>query len=100
MNWFQLQSDAYKKLVSLGELSKEEAEKECKVYDFLATCDQTDIYNLFDSSAFNEISKAYLRLALKELIDEGTIDEDQGEAIRFRFRLLFDRISSKELLED
>ena len=90
MNGFQLLSDSYKKALSLGEISREEAEKKCRVFDFLATCDQDDFYNLFDSSAFNEISKSYMRLAVKELVAEGEIDEDQGKAVRNRFSLLFD----------
>ena len=65
MNGFQLLSDSYKKALSLGEISREEAEKKCRVFDFLATCDQDDFYNLFDSSAFNEISKSYMRLAVR-----------------------------------
>jgi len=99
MNGFQLLSDSYKKALSLGEISREEAEKKCRVFDFLATCDQDDFYNLFDSSAFNEISKSYMRLAVKELVSEGTIDEDQGKAVRNRFSLLFDEKQSKEVCE-
>jgi hypothetical protein len=99
MNGFQLLSDSYKKALSLGEISREEAEKKCRVFDFLATCDQEDFYNLFDSSAFNEISKSYMRLAVKELVSEGTIDEDQGKAVRNRFSLLFDEKQSKEVCE-
>ena len=99
MNGFQLLSDSYKKALSLGEISREEAEKKCIVFDFLATCDQDDFYNLFDSSAFNEISKSYMRLAVKELVAEGEIDEDQGKAVRNRFSLLFDEKQSKEVCE-
>ena len=99
MNGFQLLSDSYKKALSLGEISREEAEKKCRVFDFLATCDQEDFYNLFDSSAFNEISKSYMRLAVKELVSEGTIDEDHGKAVRNRFSLLFDEKQSKEVCE-
>lgn len=99
MNGFQLLSDSYKKALSLGEITREEAEKKCRVFDFLATCDQDDFYNLFDSSAFNEISKSYMRLAVKELVSEGTIDEDQGKAVRNRFSLLFDEKQSKEVCE-
>ncbi len=99
MNGFQLLSDSYKKALSQGEISREEAEKKCRVYDFLSTCDDEDFYNMFDSSAFNEISKSYMRLAIKELIDEGVIEEDQGKAVRNRFSLLFDEKKSKEVCE-
>lgn len=74
------------------------AEKKCRVYDFLATCDQEDFCNMFDSSAFNEISKSYMRLAVKELTDEGTIDEEQAKAVRNRFSLLFDEKQAHEVI--
>lgn len=99
MNGYEVMAKTYRKLVEGGRLSKEEAEKKCKVYDFLASCDNEDIYNLFDSSAFNEIAKEYMRLAVKELVSEGTIDEDQGKAVRNRFSLLFDEKQSKEVCE-
>ncbi len=99
MNGFTLLAATQRKAVEDGLLSKEEAEKKCRVYDFLATCDQEDFYNLFDTSAFNEISKSYMRLAVKELVAEGKIDKDQGRAVRNRFNILFDEKSSKEAFE-
>ena len=98
MNGFQLLADAQKKAVERGLIGREEAEKKCKVYDFLATCDQEDFCNMFDSSAFNEIAKSYMRLAVSELTDEGTIDEEQARAVRNRFSLLFDEKKAKEVL--
>lgn len=98
MNGFALLSESYKKALSQGQINKEEAEKKCRVYDFLATCDQEDFCNMFDSSAFNEISKSYMRLAVKELTDEGTIDEEQAKAVRNRFSLLFDEKQAHEVI--
>ena len=97
MNDFKLMSESYRMLSEEGKISQEEAEKKCKAYDYLASCDDEDIYNLFDSSAFNEIARAYMRLAVKELISEGQLDEDQGRAVRNRFSLLFDEKQSKEV---
>ena len=76
MNGFKIMSDSYRKASEKGQIDKVKADKLCKVLDFLATCDDTDICNMFDSSAFNEIAKSYLRIAVKELIDEGVLDED------------------------
>lgn len=70
-----------------------------KYFDFFAKCDKEDICNMFDSSAFNEIAKSYLRLAIKELVNEEIIDEDQGRAVRNRFSLLFDEIRAKEIMQ-
>ena len=97
MNGFKIMADSYRKLADEGEITKEQAEKDCKAYDFLATCDDEDICNLFDSSAFNEISKGYMRLAVKELIEENVIDEEQGRAVRNRFALLFSEKTAKEV---
>lgn len=98
MNGFQLTADSYRKAAEQGKISKDYADKECKVLDFLATCDDTDICNMFDSSAFNEIAKSYLRIAVRELTDEGTIDEEQAQAVRNRFSLLFDEKQAHEVI--
>lgn len=99
MNGFEMMADAYRKMAADGNIPKEEAEKKCKTFDFLKDCDDEDIYNLFDSSAFNEIAKSYMRLTVKELVSEGELDEDQGRAVRNRFSLLFDEKKSKEVCE-
>ncbi len=98
MNGFQLTADSYRKAAEQGKINKDYADKECKVLDFLATCDDTDICNMFDSSAFNEIAKSYLRIAVRELTDEGTIDEEQAQAVRNRFSLLFDEKQAHEVI--
>lgn len=97
MNGFRLMADSYRKTAEQGTIKQADAEKKCKALDFLATCDQDDFYNLFDSSAFNDIAKDYLRLAVNELISEGEIDEEHGRAIRNRFSLLFSEKSAKEV---
>ena len=98
LNGFEIIAESYRKLSEEGKISQEEAEKKCKAYDYLASCDDEDIYNLFDSSVFNEIAKSYMRLTVKELISEGQLDEDQGRAVGNRFSLLFDEKRTKEIL--
>ena len=98
MNGFQLQADAYRKAAEQGKITQEQADKECKVFDFLAICDDEDICNLFNSSAFNEIAKSYMRLAVRELADEGVIDEEQATAVRNRYSLLFDEKRAQEVI--
>ena len=98
MNGFELMSESYRKAAEQGEITRATADKKCRIYDFLATCDQEDICSMFDSSAFNEITRSYMRLAVKELVEEGTIDEEQGIAVRNRFSLLFDEKTASQVL--
>ena len=97
MDGYKMMADTYRKAADEGKITREQADKECKIFDFLSSCDQDDIFKLFDSSAFNEITRSYLRLAVKELVSEGVIDEEQGKAVRNRFRLLFDEKTASEI---
>lgn len=100
MNGFKVMAEAYKKAAEEGKIGKAEAEKQHRIYEFLGSCDQEDIFSLFDSSAFNEIAKSYMREAVKELIAEEVIEEEQGRAIRNRFSLLFDEKKAGEVYEN
>lgn len=99
MNDYKLIADAYKKAAEDGNLTKEQAAKECKVLDFLNICDEEDICNMFNSAAFNEIAKAYLRIAVRELTEEETITEEQARAIRNRYALLFSEKTAQDVLK-
>ena len=99
MNGYQIMSDSYRKAADEGKITKEQADAVCRIFDFLATCSDEDICRLFDSSAFNEIAKSYMRQTVKELIGEGTITEDQGQEIRNRFSLLFDEKKAGEIID-
>ena len=99
MNGFILMANSYRKAAGEGKISKEQAEKQARVYDFLGTCDADDMYTMFDSTAFNEIAKDYMRAAVKRLIDNGTIDEEQGAAVRNEYAFLFSEKTAKEVCE-
>lgn len=98
MDGFKVMAESYRKAAEEGKISKEDAEKDCRIFEFLSSCDQDDICRLYDSSAFNEITKSYMRIAVNELISEGVIDEEQAKAVRNRFSLLFDEKRAKEVL--
>ena len=100
MNGYKLSADTYRKAAKENKITQEQADKECKVLDFLAICDEEDICNLFNSSAFNEIARSYLRIAVRELVDEGIIDYEQARAVRNRFSLLFDEKLAQEVLSE
>lgn len=42
MNGYTLMAESYKKLMNEGKIEKEVAEKEIRIYEFLATCDDDD----------------------------------------------------------
>lgn len=100
MNGYKVMAESYRKAAEEGKISKEEAAKDCRIFDFLASCTQEDIFKLFDSGAFNEIAKSYMRIAVKELIEEEEIEEEQGRAVRNRFSLLFSEKTASEVYKD
>ncbi|PBH01086.1 hypothetical protein [Clostridioides difficile] len=95
MNGYEMMADSYRKLVEDGELDKEVADKEIRIYDFLATCDSDDLCRMVDSSAFNDIIRAYLKMA----VQSADIDEDAREKVVGQRRWLFDENTAKEVLE-
>ncbi|PBH62468.1 hypothetical protein BGU94_18410 [Clostridioides difficile] len=95
MNGYEMMADSYRKLVEDGELDKEVADKEIRIYDFLATCDSDDLCRMADSSAFNDIIRAYLKMA----VQSADIDEDAREKVVGQLRWLFDEKTAKEVLE-
>ncbi len=98
MNGYKIMADSYRKLAEQGEITQEQADMECKIFDFLATCNRSDIYKLFDSSAFNDIAESFVRKAVTELTDEGTITEEQAVAVRDRFKSLITDFQAKDVV--
>lgn len=95
MNGYEMMADSYRQLVKQGKIDKETANREICVYDFLATCDSDDLCRMVDSSAFNDIIRAYLKMA----VQSADIDEDAREKVVGQLRWLFDEKTAKEVLE-
>ena len=89
MNGFLMYADTFR---------KNGQERKAELYEFLGNCTDDDICSLFDSTAFNEIAKTYMRKAVSELQDEGVIDEEQALAVRNRYALLFDEMQAKQVI--
>lgn len=94
MNGFKLMSDSYKTLLEQGKIDKETAEKEMRIYDFLATCDSADLCRMVDSSAFNDIIRGYVKLA----VENSGIDEESQQKVTNQLRWIFDTKSAVEIL--
>ena len=95
MNGYEMMADSYRQLVKQGKVDKETTDREIRVYDFLATCDSDDLCRMVDSSAFNDIIRAYLKMA----VQSADIDEDAREKVVGQLRWLFDEKTAKEVLE-
>ncbi|PBG42438.1 hypothetical protein BGU93_19340 [Clostridioides difficile] len=87
-------ADRYRKLVEDGELDKEVADKESRIYDFLATSDSDDLCRMVDSSAFNDIIRDYLKMA----VQNADSDEDGREKVVGQLRWMFDEKNATEVL--
>lgn len=95
VNGYTMMADSYRTLMKQGKIDKETADKEIRVYDFLGTCDSDDLCRMVDSSAFNDIIRAYVEMAVKN----ADIDEDSRNKVVGQLRWLFDEKTAKQVLE-
>lgn len=87
MNGYQLTADSYRKLLQTEQdIDKAKVEQKIKALDFLASCSKEERLELFNSSAFNDVVKGYVLLALDNL----KTDTEQRKAIINEVAYLFD----------
>lgn len=96
MNGYTMMADSYKMLMEQGKIDKKTAEKSIRIYEFLATCDKDDLCQMVDSSAFNDIIRAFLKMA----VVNADIDEEAQGKVLNQLRWIFDEKSAKEVLEN
>lgn len=96
MNGFALMSNSYRKLMEDGKIEKETAEKEIRIFDFLATCDTDDFCLMVDSTAFNDIIQAYLHMA----VEKSGIDEESKVKVLVQLHWIFDEKTAKDVLKE
>ncbi len=94
MNGFSIMADSYKSLVKRGEMTEEQAKRSIEIYEFLATCNQDDFCQMVDSSAFNDIIRAFLT----KVIENANLDEKSKDSVMNELRYLFNDLSAKEVL--
>lgn len=94
MNGYTMLAESYKKLMNESKIEKEVAEKHIRVYEFLATCDIDDLCIMVDSSAFNDIIRAFLKIATENT----DIDDESKEKVINQLRWIFDEKQAKEVL--
>lgn len=94
MNGYTIMAESYKVLAEQGKIEAEKAEKAIRIFDFLATCDNDDLCQMVDSSAFNDIIKAFLRMAVRK----AAIEQDAKEKVLEQIYFIFDEKQAKEVL--
>lgn len=91
MNGYKMSADSYRILKKRD--PKADVDSNIKVLDFLSTCTQEDIYNLFNSSAFNYICLGYVEMALNDFKE---LDDDTKDRIINHVWAMFDAKSAKQ----
>lgn len=94
MNGFTMMAESYRKVMNEGKIDKDTAEKEIRIYEFLATCDEDDFCRMVDSSAFNDIIRAFL----KKAVVDAELDEKSQDKVFNQLRWIFSEMTAKEVL--
>lgn len=91
MNGYKMSADAYREFKKRD--PKIDVDSNIKVLDFLATCTEEDIYNLFNSTAFNNICMGYVKIALNDFKELG---EDMKDRIANHVLYKFDTVTAEQ----
>lgn len=96
MNGYKLIADSYRNVAQGADKEiREGIEKKIRIYDFLATCDQEDKCELFNSSAFNDFVKMYCQLAM----NEAELDQDEQDKVMSNLKYLMDSVDVERVAD-
>lgn len=67
MNGYTMEADAYRHFLEKNPdtENREYLERKVKVFDILASLDRKDIAMIFDTGAYNELTKQYIKQAME-----------------------------------
>ena len=91
MNDYKMTADAYRAIKKKD--PQIDIDSNIKTLDFLATCTKEDIYNLFNSCAFNYICMGYVEMALNDFKE---LDDDMKDRITNHVRYKFDTVTANQ----
>lgn len=87
MNGYKMTADAYREFKKKD--PKINVDSNIKTLDFLATCTKEDIYNLFNSTAFNNICMGYVKNALNDFEELSDDMKDRiSSNVKYKFNIL------------
>lgn len=91
MNGYKMTADAYREFKKKD--PKINVDSNIKTLDFLATCTKEDIYNLFNSTAFNNICMGYVKNALNDFEE---LSDDMKDRITSQVKYKFDILTAEQ----
>ena len=91
MNDYKMTADAYRAIKEKD--PKIDIDSNIKTLDFLATCTKEDIYNLFNSTAFNNICMGYVKNALNDFEE---LSDDMKDRITSHVKYKFDTLTAEQ----
>lgn len=99
MDGYKMQADAYEEVLQkkkdLDPAVTEDLKSKIKAFKALEGTTDKDRANIFNTGAFNDITKAYFKKAM-----EGTeIDQDTITAVLDEYKYLLDTVSAAEIMQ-
>jgi hypothetical protein len=96
INNYTALAESYRQMAEDGCISRETADKEIRVLDFLGSCTEEDLCRIMDSGALNGIVRAYVRVAL----DWSSCSEEMSGEVLDCLYHVFDQLQTCEVLKN